>query len=53
MDPVASIGFSAHGTLTRSDVGIDIPVPGSTMGVFDEVTIDMGTAFTGPALSPA
>jgi polyisoprenoid-binding protein YceI len=53
MDPAARIGFSAHGTLKRSDFGIDIPAPGSTMGVFDEVTIDIETAFTGPALSPA
>jgi hypothetical protein len=53
MEPAARIGFSAHGTLKRSDFGIDIPAPGSTMGVFDEVTIDIETAFTGPALSPA
>jgi len=52
MDPAARIGFSAHGTLKRSDFGIDIgiPAPGSTMGVFDEVTIDIETEFTGPAL---
>ena len=52
MDPAARIGFSAHGTLKRSDFGIDIgiPAPGSTRGVFDEVTIDIETEFTGPAL---
>lgn len=52
MDPAARIGFSAHGTLKRSDFGIDIgiPSPGSTMGVFDEVTIEIETEFTGPAL---
>jgi polyisoprenoid-binding protein YceI len=52
MDPAARIGFSAHGTLKRSDFGIDIgiPAPGSTMGVFDEVTIDIEAEFTGPAL---
>jgi polyisoprenoid-binding protein YceI len=52
MDPAARIGFSAHGTLKRSDFDIDIgiPAPGSTMGVFDEVTIDIETEFTGPAL---
>ena len=52
MDPAAHIGFSAHGTLKRSDFGIDIgiPAPGSTMGVFDEVTIDIEAEFTGPAL---
>jgi polyisoprenoid-binding protein YceI len=53
MDPVARIGFPAHGTLKRSDFGIDIPAPGSTMGMLDEVTIDMETAFTGPALATA
>lgn len=52
MDPAARIGFSAHGTLKRSDFGIDIgiPAPGSTMGVFDEVTFEIETEFTGPAL---
>jgi len=52
MDPAARIGFSAHGMLKRSDFGIDIgiPAPGSTMGVFDEVTIEIETEFTGPAL---
>jgi hypothetical protein len=51
----ARLGFSAHGTLKRSNFGIDIgiPAPGSTMGVFDEVTIDIETEFTGPALAPA
>lgn len=55
MDPAARLGFSAHGTLKRSNFGIDIgiPAPGSTMGVFDEVTIDIETEFTGPALAPA
>jgi hypothetical protein len=34
MDPHARIGFSAHGTLKRSDFGIafGIPQPGSSMG---------------------
>lgn len=53
MDPAARIGFPVHGTLKRSDFGIDIPAPGSTMGMLDEVTIDMETAFTGPALATA
>ena len=53
MDPAARVGFSAHGTLKRSSFGIGIPAPGSTMGVFDEVTIDIETEFTGPALAPA
>ena len=36
MDPSGSrVGFSAHGTLKRSDFGIafGIPAPGTTMGV--------------------
>lgn len=57
MDPAARVGFSAHGTLKRSSfgigIGIGIPAPGSTMGVFDGVTIDIETEFTGPALAPA
>jgi polyisoprenoid-binding protein YceI len=53
MDPAARIGFSARGVLKRSDFGIDIgiPAPGSTMGVFDEVTISIETEFTGPPLA--
>ena len=52
MDPAARIGFSARGVLKRSDFGIDIgiPAPGSTMGVFDDVTIEIESEFTGPAL---
>ncbi len=35
MDPNARIGFSAQGTLKRSEFGIayGIPAPGTTMGV--------------------
>ena len=52
MDPNARIGFSARGVLKRSDFGIDygIPAPGSTMGVSDDVTIEIETEFSGPAL---
>jgi polyisoprenoid-binding protein YceI len=51
-DPNARIGFSARGALNRSDFGIayGIPAPGSTMGVSDEVTIEIETEFSGPAL---
>lgn len=51
MDPHARIGFSANGTLKRSDFGISfgIPVPPSTMGVSDEVKFEIETEFTGPA----
>jgi len=44
----ARIGFSAHGTLKRSDFGISagIPAPGSTMGVGDEVDVAIETEFS-------
>ena len=52
MDPQARIGFSAHGTLKRSDFGISygIPAPGTTMGVSDEVEIILETELKGPPL---
>lgn len=51
MDPQARIGFSAKGTLKRSDFGIayGIPAPGSNMGVFDPVDFQIETEMTGPA----
>ncbi|MEX1033807.1 MAG: YceI family protein [Cellvibrionaceae bacterium] len=51
MDPNARIGFSAQGSLKRSDYGIDfgIPEPGTTMGVSDQVDIIIEAEFTGPA----
>ncbi len=55
MDPHARIGFSAHGTLKRSDFGMSygIPAPGTTMGVGDEVTVIIETEFNGPPLAAA
>jgi len=55
MDPHARIGFSASGTLLRSDFGIDYgtPAPGSTMGVSDEVEIAIEVEFSGPPLAAA
>ena len=52
MDPHARVGFSAHGTLKRSDFGISfgIPAPGSNMGVSDQVEIIIECEFTGPPL---
>lgn len=52
-DPHARIGFSAHGVLKRSDFGVSvgIPAPGSTMGVFDDVSFEIEAEFTGPALA--
>jgi polyisoprenoid-binding protein YceI len=49
MDPEgARIGFSAHGTLSRTAFGFGYGVPpkGSTMGVGDEVEVIVETEFT-------
>jgi polyisoprenoid-binding protein YceI len=53
MDPHARIGFSAHGTLKRSEFGIayGIPAPGTKMGVSDEVAVTIETEFSGPPLA--
>jgi polyisoprenoid-binding protein YceI len=53
MDPHARIGFSAQGTLKRSEFGIayGVPEPGSTMGVGDEVDVMIETEFSGPPLT--
>jgi polyisoprenoid-binding protein YceI len=53
MDPHARIGFSAHGSLNRSDFGISmgIPAPGTTMGVGDRVDIVIECEFGGPPLA--
>lgn len=50
MDPHARIGFSAKGSLKRSDfnISIGIPVPPSTMGVGDEVSFEIETELSGP-----
>jgi hypothetical protein len=56
MDPHARIGFSAHGSLKRSDFGMVFGVPalGTTMGVGDEIELAIEAEFSGPALaSPA
>jgi polyisoprenoid-binding protein YceI len=55
MDPHARIGFSAHGTLKRSDFGMSfgIPQPGSRMGVSDAVDFTIEAEFTGPAWKDA
>jgi polyisoprenoid-binding protein YceI len=55
MDPHARIGFSAHGTLKRSQFGVayGIPQPGSTMGVGDDVQIIIEAEFSGPAWAGA
>jgi polyisoprenoid-binding protein YceI len=50
MDPNARIGFSARGSLRRSDFGmtVGIPEPGSTMGVGDEVEVVIEAELNGP-----
>jgi len=50
MDPHARIGFSAHGSLRRSEFGIafGIPAPGTTMGVSDQVDVVIEAEFSGP-----
>ncbi len=55
MDPNARIGFSAHGTLKRSEfgMGFGVPAPGSTMGVGDDVTVILEAEFSGPPLPKA
>jgi len=55
MDPNARIGFSAHGSLLRSDHGMSygIPEAGSKMGVGDEVEVIIEAEFSGPALQGA
>lgn len=53
MDPHARIGFSAHGSLKRSDFGMTygLPAPGTTMGVGDLIDISIEAEFTGPPLA--
>ena len=52
MDPHARIGFSARGSLKRSEFGIvfGIPAPGTTMGVSDNVEVIIEAEFSGPPL---
>lgn len=53
MDPRARIGFSAHGSLKRSDFGIayGIPAAGTTMGVGDSIDFSIEAEFNGPPLA--
>jgi polyisoprenoid-binding protein YceI len=54
-DPHARTGFSARGSLKRSDFGVSygIPAPGTNMGVGDEVEVIVETEFSGPPLPGA
>ena len=51
-EPRARAGFSARGTLKRSDFGVSYGIPdaGSSFGVGDEVAVILETEFNGPAL---
>ena len=51
MEPRARIGFSAKGSLRRSEFGVSagLPAPGTTFGVGDEVEIVLEAEFTGPS----
>jgi polyisoprenoid-binding protein YceI len=53
-DRHARLGFSAHGTIKRSEFGmtIGLPPPGTNMGVGDEVEFIIESEFSGPAWTP-
>lgn len=53
MEANARIGFSAAGKLRRSEFGMSAAIPpaGSTMGVGDEVSLQIEAEFTGPPLA--
>lgn len=55
LDPNARIGFSARSVLKRSEFGVSagIPSAGSTMGVSDEVEVQIEAEFNGPPLAGA
>ncbi len=50
LDVGARVGFSARGTINRSDFGMSygLPAPGTTMGVGDAVAIMIEAEFTKP-----
>lgn len=54
-DPQARVGFSATAKIKRSEFGMTygIPAPGSTMGVGDEVDIQIDAELSGPPLKSA
>lgn len=49
----ARIGFSAHGSLNRSDFGMTfgIPPPGTKMGLADTIEISIEAEFSGPPMA--
>jgi polyisoprenoid-binding protein YceI len=52
-DPKARIGFSAHGVIKRAahGIGYGVPAPGSTMGVSDDVHVQIEAEFSGPPMA--
>jgi polyisoprenoid-binding protein YceI len=55
-DPHARVGFSARGTLKRSEFGISLGIPSAEnhfFGVGDEVQVQLETEFSGPPLQVA
>lgn len=54
-DPFARIGFSAKGSIKRSEYGLayGIPEPGTTMGVSDNIDVVIESEFNGPAWANA
>lgn len=52
-DPQARIGFSAHGVIKRAahGIGYGVPAPGSTMGVSDDVHVQIEIEFSGPPMA--
>jgi polyisoprenoid-binding protein YceI len=53
MDPNARIGFSAHGTVKRSEFGMSfgIPAAGTNIGVGDAIDFNIEAEFIGPPLA--
>jgi polyisoprenoid-binding protein YceI len=51
MDKHARIGFSASGSLKRSEFGISfgVPTPSAPLGVGDDVDVIIEAEFNGPA----
>jgi polyisoprenoid-binding protein YceI len=55
-DPHARVGFSARGTLKRSDFGVSFGIPSAAnhwFGVGDDVEVQLETEFSGPPLQVA
>jgi polyisoprenoid-binding protein YceI len=52
MDPHARAGFSAHGSIKRSEYGVSfgVPAPGSHFGVGDDIDVSIETELSGPPL---